>query len=384
MAEYTKDMFRKSPIGRLFRDESDEEKKRRLEAVTGSAVTSENPKEEKPYRISVPIPEDMEVKKQEPSEEPSKPDPIEEKENERIKALESTIRDLKRRDSSPAQVKTDKIGDIKRPDMTAFDSQPDTSPFDQRLKEAMDKYEASKGDIDSREMWETLANAVGKVGAGVYGNKHDVDMSGTQFDKKDWDKKREQSFKENLVDTERVGKERQEALDADRFKKQGKLNLEQLRVDVDYKNKALELDAERLSAAQRDQLAKMGVAQKSKIMTDLVGITKRIQDLAHKAGTEKNPISQDAALQEVKTMVMAKYPGVSEERVDAALKERHWWGGKSDAEISADADELITNLRTLVVEEVLPQWVPYTDSQENVIFIDPEDAKRLEFIRSQK
>jgi hypothetical protein len=64
----------------------------------------------------------------------------------------------------------------------------DKNDFKTELRLIQAQLKDGKKYLRQRELWEKLAHAFGKIGAGHYGLKHGVDMSGIKFDKTDWQK----------------------------------------------------------------------------------------------------------------------------------------------------------------------------------------------------
>ena len=57
-------------------------------------------------------------------------------------------------------------------------------------------YRSAGKDIDQREMWESIINGLGHIVAGVVGRQTGLNLGGIEFDKKDWDRKRDQIMSE--------------------------------------------------------------------------------------------------------------------------------------------------------------------------------------------
>lgn len=92
-------------------------------------------------------------------------------------------------------------------------------PADEREK-FNDKIEDLKqlyADAQTRTQWsevgEKFGNALAGLGAAMYGAKHGFDMSGTKFDKTDWDKKYDRQLKELELGVSDVQRQRTENLD---------------------------------------------------------------------------------------------------------------------------------------------------------------------------
>ena len=72
--------------------------------------------------------------------------------------------------------------------------------LDAKLLEEIGKanniYRSAGKDIDQREMWESIINGLGHIVAGVVGQQTGLNLGGIEFDKKDWDRKRDQIMSE--------------------------------------------------------------------------------------------------------------------------------------------------------------------------------------------
>ena len=137
----------------------------------------------------------------------------------------------------------------------------------QEFKTRLSTLQKEKRDEKTKNRWMQIAEKVGhalvQYGAGAYGMKHGVDMSGLKFDKTDWHKRLVQDLKLiddeiNLLETGKVSARKQIESARDRIRDAGKLR-------ADY-----EVDA--LKMAQKDKLArdKLTAAAKKEDPTDEV------------------------------------------------------------------------------------------------------------------
>ena len=102
--------------------------------------------------------------------------------------------------ASQTDVPKEKADPIKYSVSLKFEDMPDIDPkvaeeYKQKMAEAasftnsaMDVYRNEKDSIKSRQLWETIVNAVGMIASGMYGLKTGTNMGGTKFSSTDWSK----------------------------------------------------------------------------------------------------------------------------------------------------------------------------------------------------
>jgi hypothetical protein len=113
----------------------------------------------------------------------------------------------------------------------------DDDKLEKELLAAKDLYSRAKSQLEKREAIEAIANGLGKIGAGMYGNKMGTDMSGVKFDKQDWDKKRAAEagdFQTSLAD---IGERRRQQVQNKQFDKKFNQDNEQFKTSMGQRDK---------------------------------------------------------------------------------------------------------------------------------------------------
>ena len=66
----------------------------------------------------------------------------------------------------------------------------------QKIGEAYGVYQTSKDEVASKEMWEGIIHGIAHLAAGLVGHQTGLNLGGLKFDKKDWDRRRDQIARE--------------------------------------------------------------------------------------------------------------------------------------------------------------------------------------------
>jgi len=256
---------------------------------------------------------------------------------------------------------------------------PDLTSYDEAVRASKREYEGDKEDIDRREMIESIANAVGKVGAGMAGNKAGVDMSQTKFESRDWDKKRDRAFQEHLADLERTGAERRETVESGRQREAVAIDLAKLETDTAYRNEMLKLEDAQLDARQQDMMNSMAEAQKSKIRKDIVDTTEEFRKLSQQVADSK--LDEAGARQEALTLLTMRL-GLDDQTAAQILTEKHKLWADTEAEFSENLDEILENMRNITVDYVLSRHVPVTIKGQQIL-VNPNDPDYQELLKQK-
>lgn len=133
----------------------------------------------------------------------------------------------------------------------------DRATFNNKRQELKKVYEAAKNKMEWREVAEMMAQALTQFGAGYYGLKHGVNMSGLTFNRRDWESKLNRLFKEYGLDLDTLeGEERAAQRDVEQKKAQ---TVEQRKAQ--YKQR---LDD--LSRMRRERMDKAGRIEKDALL----------------------------------------------------------------------------------------------------------------------
>lgn len=96
----------------------------------------------------------------------------------------------------------------------------DKADFSQDMAELRSWYTKAQDRLENSELVERMAHAFTQLGAGMWGSKHGVDMSGLKFDKADWDKKMDRTLSEFKVRLDELEGRRRESGEERRFSAQ--------------------------------------------------------------------------------------------------------------------------------------------------------------------
>lgn len=144
----------------------------------------------------------------------------------------------------------------------------DKAKFENKLDKIENWYNQEKDRLDKAELIESLGQAFTQLGAGLYGAKHGVDMSGLQFQKKDWGRKMDRlldQFKERkravageqVAEEQAVKEKRREAIDTARADQAADIRAEDQRMRDLAETRQLEEQGRRQQLSLDTQLAKM-------------------------------------------------------------------------------------------------------------------------------
>jgi len=231
------------------------------------------------------------------------------------------------------------------------------------LTKAKEQFKSDKDSLAFREAVEGIANGLGKIGAGMYGNKTGTDMSAVKFDSKDWDKKgalASDEFKTSLAD---IGdRRRQQAADrqfndkmdqdASQFDRSltqrsnefttTSANEKAKAAETRRHNKATEAISRGLMNTKGEALkAKMGSTQRAAFNKGINTTSKALYDISQKL--EKKEVSEDMAMSHIQTLLQTQL-GLSPEQAKEHTMDEGWvWDSlKNPAEINAKINEMAT------------------------------------------
>ena len=225
-----------------------------------------------------------------------------------------------------------------------------------RLDSAEKEYQRSKSNLDKREAIETFFNAFGRIGAGMAGRSTGTDMSGIQFDKQDWESKRNRNSKEfsdARADIRQAGRDREAERQFDRRSGQTDRQLEeQVKANRNRESLSKEtLDFNKTSAEDQntfrgEQLAevvrhnkatesigwgKAEMARASALSSaaansggDISKRSEKVRDDLDKIIKDEDA-SDDYKIEHVKTLLMEQLR-MSPEQADQLVRKEGWFG----------------------------------------------------------
>lgn len=219
----------------------------------------------------------------------------------------------------------------------------DMQTFDKELSVIQNEMKAAKRQLHIREAWEAFAHALGKIGAGLYGLKTGTDMSGLQFNKKNWQEEMRLLQDELKLKLEDLRSRRREAISESREARETELGIVK--------------EATRMAAADRRAAA---AAKPDKAIAALnkqqEAVKKRIRGNLSKAIQEKDS-DQRAALMALVDSDLRSLPGVDPGAVDKALREEGFWFWSDDYE---DINPDVTDQTAAAVNQMLQGVPPIT------------------------
>lgn len=134
-----------------------------------------------------------------------------------------------------------------------------------RIKQADDDYRKSVNKAEWGSLMETFSNALFNIGAGAYGLKHGVDMSGIKFSKTDWDKKIDKAMADLERKQSKFEESRKDLLD---LREKHKKSVQMVR------DKIAELKLKR--GTEKDRLALAKQSREDKLTADQLARDERM------------------------------------------------------------------------------------------------------------
>lgn len=217
---------------------------------------------------------------------------------------------------------------------------PDAVPED--VKNAKKKYEEARTSADKSEALQKIINGIGRVAAGLYGQREGVDMSQVKFSEPDTTKDKELAYKEFV-----------NAVDESARKQQRAFGEKSLAAQMTAQKAADEARDE--SAMLRKTLQDMKVSSEgqNKVFEELEETTRRIADIS-----KDKKLDSDTKRESIRNLLLSTIK--DEGKVDKMMKDKFLlW------ETEADTD---TILKRLAEEKML-------EIQSNVIVQDTKSKK---------
>ena len=158
-----------------------------------------NPEQREPQPLPTDTPSPAEDVKQ---PDPNEPSATTSEQGSGIAMLNSMAGKLPARESTempsikeftPNEVDTNELNKLTKSLSTPINFEAEDSALTKAMNEqrtaiatAMGAYKSSKDSVRKRELWESIAHAVGTIAAGVYGLQNNMDLSNLQLNGRDW------------------------------------------------------------------------------------------------------------------------------------------------------------------------------------------------------
>lgn len=205
-----------------------------------------------------------------------------------------------------------------------------------------------KDNLSLREAIENVANGLGKIGAGMYGNKVGTDMSGLKFDKQDWDRKRDSAQKQYQIDMADVGERRKEQLSKENNAEEMKYRNSVLD-ETKRHNKAMEkLGGAKVSAAGAAALKKAGTAEVKDFKKKVEAVSAELYDISK--NLESDSITEDVASQRIQSLLQNQLD-VPPEMAKQITADEEWFFGILGGGLK-DVSEIQSKVNAIAVQRL--------------------------------
>lgn len=254
--------------------------------------------------------------------------------------------------------------------------------FEREMKKNKEDYAAERENLSLREAIESVANGLGKIGAGYAGLRTGTDMSSVKFDKQDWDRKRGLAQDDHKINVGDLSDRRKEHINQTQHG--DRMSMDQQQLDATTKNQKGQLDHQgnalkettrhnkAMEALGGSKITAAGATARQKLSgAQAKAYTKSVEEVSNDLYTiskdmERDGVSEEDASARIQTMLQTKLKLSPQQAKEIVVDEGFFTDSMHDlSAIQTKVSEIAQS--QLVIQELRGQL-----NEGEVLVIDPE------------